>query len=480
MKKTLRLLLSVNIVFFFVLGVTGILGVDERYLLVAVGHLAVVCILFFPIATNRKIVGFEPYTFFVLYVVIGTLGTSYIISFGEGHRRDVIMHGDPVGFFLSGGLWLSLALLLVGAGYVSCKKRVAVEKLLPDDSRFTNRGLHIVALLVFVISMLATLAFIQSTGGFSFQALSRKRAIEIQSGGEVVYGNAGYLRLAAGLAMTMLYVMLANYMQRPYKLSWSARSAVILLFLLSIALPFLSSSRATILYTLLGFILVYTVYRKVSIVFAATIIISGLVFFSAMTGLRAIAQRGETQVFVNPIAALAESGNGMSLNGTAHILDGVPTRMEYKLGYSYLTWITAPIPRSFWPGKPDVSMGKEIKEKVFQETVLKSGRPPSLLTEGYINFGWVGLFGSAFLFGYILRLVATSFQPVMQKSVFVVAIYFPLVLHLASSANGAASQVIVRILSDIIPVYMMYYAAVFFSSRRNLLSRTEPNCIPGE
>lgn len=480
MKNVLTLLLLVNgaaSILYFILGVSGS---DDGQLLVALGHLAVASILFFPVLSRQQISPFEPYSLFILYVIVGTLGTSYIIGFGEeSHRRNVIMHGDSIGFFLPWTICLDVALLLVGLGYTAAgNRRLPVERLLPNDSRFNTNGLHLTAFLTFAVSLIATMLFIQSTGGFSFAELSRKRAIEIESGGEIVFGNAGYLRLAAGLSMTMLYVMLANYLNSPYRMKLGPRLVVLALFMLSIALPFLSSSRATIIYTLLGFILVYAVYRKVSIAFISVIVVASLIFFSAMTGLRAVAQRGEEQVFVNPIAALAESGNGMSLNGTAHILEGVPDRMDFKLGSSYLTWITAPIPRSLWPGKPDVSMGKEIKGKVFGEVVLKSGRPPSILTEGYINFNWVGFFGIALVFGFVLRLAATSFLPVLRNSIFAVTIYFPVILHLAASANGAASQIIVRLLSDILPVYLIFLAAQLLSFRAGGRLARQPRVAP--
>lgn len=470
--------------------ITSVLLNDNRFMLVAVAHLCLAALLFLPVMSAREIWAFEPMTLFVMFLILGTVGNSYVLAFGDGKRRDTLMNGEPIELFIWGGLWLALAMVLVGLGYTVCKGRLRIERILPDETKFTTGGLHLVALMGLGVALLATVAYIQQTGGISSLAnLSKKRVIEVATEGEVVYANGGYLRLVAALPMMLLYLMIAHYLRAAEKLKPWQSVFVFLLLLSGMILPFVSSSRASIVYALIGVLLVYSVFRTISAKFVTISLVAALSLFAVMSGLRVYAnttgggvREGEL-AFQNPLLSLAESGNGMSLSGTTLIIDGVPERMDYKLGMSYLALFTAPIPRSMWPAKPQISLGKEIKEDILGKPAPRAGRPASLIAEGFINFGWIGFFGMAFVFGFLMRLLVHSFRPIMQNSVFAAAIYIPFFVNIPAFANGSFGQGSVRILSSVIPLYLIYIAAIALSIkpkpkvRRSVARRTPAQIV---
>ena len=347
---------------------------DPRYQLVALGHFAFTTLLFFPVAMRTKVRPIEPFNLVVLYVAIGTLGNSYIIAFSESTRREVLTNGEPIELFIWGALWLCSGLFVLGFGYSMTTRRVPVERILPNEARISSMGIHVSTLLALGLSVIATLVFVESTGGLSatVSEISRKRAIEVVSDGEIVYASAGYLRLVAGLPMLYLYILLSYYLRRSETLTHGNKALLLALLIAGLAIPFIASSRASIAYSMIGLLVVYSVYRPISMKMLVVAGVISLAFFSAMTGLRATSQQKltDSKVLVNPIVAIAQSGNGVSLNGTALIMDGVPERMDFKLGYTFLTWLASPIPRSVWPNKPDISLGKEIKGTILQKTVI--------------------------------------------------------------------------------------------------------------
>jgi len=464
-KNVLRMLFVFNLSCSVALFIYGTLTSDDRFFVVSVGHICLCSVLVFPVWTRSNVSYLEPYFFFVMYTLIGTLCTSYIIAFHDSFRRDTIMNGYPVGFFASQGVFLAVALLLMGLGYVSCKSRIKIENYMPNEARFTHGGLHRAGLIVLICSIASLVAFLQSTGGLDFSQLSKKRAIEVASGGEIVYGNAAYLRLGVSTSMSMLYVYIAYCMRTDGKIGPSGFLFSLPFFLTGAALPFLSSSRGDVAYSLIGLLVVYGAYKRVSVVSIGVLGLVAMSAFGLMTAMRFSDQQGTTEKFINPIIALAESGNGLSLSGTTIIMDGVPERLNYKLGTTYFTWLVAPIPRTVWLGKPEISLGKEIKTEIYGQKAVKSGRPPGVLGEGYINFGIIGFLASAFVVGFLFRLVANSFLPVLTSNLIVIALYYPIILNLSALANNGVSQIIVRLLSDAIPVFLLIFAAQIFSRR---------------
>lgn len=96
------------------------------------------------------------------------------------------------------------------------------------------------------------------------------------------------------------------------------------------------------------------------------------------------------------------------LTQTANVLEQTPSVVPYQYGklYSYLfiTWI----PRVVWPNKPSINDANQFYQVAYgvtnEEDLGNVAIAVGVLTEGYINFGWPGVFTIMFLIGIFLDL----------------------------------------------------------------------------
>lgn len=101
------------------------------------------------------------------------------------------------------------------------------------------------------------------------------------------------------------------------------------------------------------------------------------------------------------------------LTQTAYVTEQTPSQVPYQLGgtYSYLaaTWI----PRVFWPDKPSASEANRFYQVVYGLTTAENLENVAIavgaMTEGYINFGWLGVAGVMFSLGLLFNWVQHVF-----------------------------------------------------------------------
>jgi hypothetical protein len=86
-------------------------------------------------------------------------------------------------------------------------------------------------------------------------------------------------------------------------------------------------------------------------------------------------------------------------------MNNVPDQMNFQGGLTYVTWITAPIPRSVWSKKPSVHVGDKVATEIWGRSPRAGGIPPGLVGEAYINFGWAGVLLVPFLLGVLIKTV---------------------------------------------------------------------------
>lgn len=445
---------------------------EQRALLILLGHLSLSALLIAPALLCRDIKIVDPLILFAIYVVIGGLLPVYLITDDSSPRILYLMNGLSEEDILWVGLWYCLSLFLVGFGYAVVRRRLAVERYLPRDSSLSSSGVRVAIVVALIAATLASVTFVARTGdwGTTIETLSKKRAIEVSTGEEVVFAAGGYLRMGGEFAAVMAMIAMAYFLHLRGRVGALSQLMLAGLIAVSCVIPFVSSSRSSVIFVVLGLGLVLYAYGRLTKTWAVSVITALMVVFGLMSALRSLAQSDGEVVFENPFGALAESGNGYSLFGTAHVLLGVPEKMDYKFGATYLTWIVAPVPRALWPDKPDVSLGKEIKEVILEQEVIRSGRPPSFISEGWINFGAIGLLINSILMGVAMRFIALSFIPIMNRSVLSPALYYSVALNSAALANSSISQAITRIGADVamvVAIYLLVRLGASFQARRN-------------
>lgn len=437
-------------------------------MLIATGLLAVVA-LFSPILLLKKNLSpIEPIQLVFLYVLIGTTFASVYLVVGSGYRHTYTMVGEDLAFFLRGCLWVVVGIALFSMAYALTTLTIPTSLVDDLSSRALSlRALGIVSIIFCLVGLAATAYFISITGGISAESISKKRWIVLDSGSEVQYGGGGYLRLLASLPLPVSLLSFAYALHVKPKAQLLVWLCVSGCFLSSIALPFLTNLRSEVILTVLQHAVVLTAFRGVKLAWFTMAFIAALAFFSIMTTLRYTAQGEDRSVSLNTFEALASSGNGLSLYGTAIITQRVPEYMPYKLGASYLTWVYAPIPRSLWPNKPALGLGREIRSRLISfGTRTVSGRPPGFLGEGYINFGPIGLIVTALVFGCGVRVFWNSVGVYAGSNPFAAVFYVMLAPPICQYCNSELSAMIVRLVSESASIFLMIFALMFVSRLR--------------
>lgn len=91
------------------------------------------------------------------------------------------------------------------------------------------------------------------------------------------------------------------------------------------------------------------------------------------------------------------------LNQTADIIDLTPSVVPYQYGATYSYMFVAFIPRFIWPDKPSANEANRFYQVAYgvtaEEDLDMGSFASGTLAEGYINFGWMGVFGVMLLLG---------------------------------------------------------------------------------
>jgi oligosaccharide repeat unit polymerase len=450
-KTLLRVILKALTVCFVFASLTllsiGFATKQESLLLLGTGCALPIALLLPYLCLAKKTSLLEPIHLILVYLLIGSTATTFFLVFSSSERRDFLMFQEGYSFFLRGGLMLACGVALFSTAYSltpfrfssrESSDRVTVEI---DGSRFV-----FLSVLLMCIAILGSFLFLKRSGGFTFSQITLPRYEIIETEDGVRLGGGGYYRALASFSHPCLLIYIA-YLSR-LRRRWRYRDIAIVcgLGFSTIFLPFLSNSRTEVVYVLLQILMIQAAFGCVSRPGAVVSIACALLLFSAMTFGRSLHSSDARTISSNPVVALASSGNGWSLVGTSLIVNRIPKLMPFKYGSSYLTWIYAPIPRSWWPEKPDLGLGREIKSKLilFGQEVSSSGRPPGVLGEGYINFGWLGFFGSAVFFGIVLRTFWNSFSDRIKTEPLTLVLYLLLLPSFVQLVNSGVSEFIVR------------------------------------
>lgn len=440
---------------------------QSNWILFGFGQLSLPALLLLPSLLSRPIKLTDPLNLLLLSVFIGTVLGSAMLAFGDSPARTLIMAHWTVDDYATGSLWMMLSLFIISIAYSGTKKRIELRKILPSSQHFSSAGVSIGVLLAVIISLFALVTYLNTTGGLNLAEISRKRTAEFVSNGKVVYAGAGYSQIFATISRYILLIMFGFFLGRKGPLGVANITLLLLLFLLSAALPFFSSSRGSLMQIFFGLLYVSVAFRNVTMRSLILVSLVPLFVFGAMTGLRATWQSGSSGFkFENPLLALPESGNGLAIASTTAVLNGVPERMPYQYGATLTTWVFAPIPRSIWPGKPETSLGRRIKKEIYQREAIRNGYPASVIAEGYMNFGWLGFLLFSALFGFVMRLIANSFDPLKSMTPTAPVLYYIIASNFVGLSNTNLSLGIIRLGTDLIAFGLAYVLLRYIIARQ--------------
>lgn len=144
------------------------------------------------------------------------------------------------------------------------------------------------------------------------------------------------------------------------------------------------------------------------------------------------------------------------LNQSANVVELTPSQVPYQYGwlYSYMaiTWI----PRFVWPDKPSMSEANQYYQIAYgltsEEDLGNVSISVGLLTEGFMNFGWVGVVGVMFLVGiffdFYQRTFLASASGALMTAIGVILIpqFLAVESQMAQYLGGIVQQVVVTLI----------------------------------
>ena len=97
-------------------------------------------------------------------------------------------------------------------------------------------------------------------------------------------------------------------------------------------------------------------------------------------------------------------------HSVAMIVNGTGNTQEFQRGHTLAPLLTAFIPRSLWPDKPDVQTGQLVNKEFHVSDEAATNISPSHLGELYWNFGWLGVLAGMPVIGALLGFIAAGFD----------------------------------------------------------------------
>lgn len=404
----------------------------------------------------------NPLALVMFNIGIGMLVRSYYMAFSEkGEVGKVFTLGRDFSEFLLPSFYVLLGILVLSLGFYLAYHfqwnrfpAWLIGRGVKTDWN-ENRARPLIFLFL-GISLLGLVLFISSMGIKSvlleLTQSSEKRFIEVEGEG-YKYAALGYYRWMVSLAQISLYLSLIIYLNKTNNskryLLWLLLSAAVSLFF-----PFFTSSRSSIGLILFTIMIILSVYRKINVGLILTTGLAGVLLFNYMTQLRysrwADASDLESK---NLFELFVFNRNLADISKTAHIINGVPEDLEYKYGTSLLSVFVSPIPRTLWPEKPVLYLGKEIGKKIYRVgDRVNTGIPPGFIAELYLNFGLLGILSGMALFGIFLGGLYSAMKhyPVANDGhilLYAILVVFSAIVILGSSF----SQGIIAILQLYLP-----------------------------
>ena len=398
----------------------------------------------------------EPIWFVLLVVAVGVTGKAFYVVLGPAARVRFLMLDKRPEDLLPAALLVAAGMLCLALGYIGGGLRFKV----PGAERLQWRGVdprRFVA-IVGALTVTGVFAFVVFASRFevsldSLAGLSGKRLVLLRETESFLVH--GYLRWGALLIETAFYLVFARWAMSGRRLRSGAGLVVLAFGLAAVAFPFFVSSRQGVMFLIIRMALIWLYLRGEPPTRKALAVVAvSLLLFASMLALRR--GRSDWQGIQREvgIAGMLETTVGsrhfLDLTKTAHIVEGVPRLHDFQHGRTLVTWLVAPIPRSWWPEKPRIGAGGDLTGLF--GTVWTSGVPPAIVGELYLNFGVPGVLIGMLVVGLALRSLYTTLRPRARAPGFVL-IYAFLSTRLAlgmltSSVSGTAA----RMFQEMIPL----------------------------
>ncbi len=433
------------------------IGLEQA--LLGASALTALYVLILPVFLMKTYDIFQPLTFTILAVLIGVSARVLYLLLYPNADIFFLLRGESGTFLIPAVIVIIIGLTFFVIGYLQVPGGLSLKRIgIARSGDWHSRRLFLAVLIFSIISIFSTVILLRETG-FVFgdiADLSSKRYFDTEGG----RSSLGYLRWASDLSQTAFLLIIAWFARASKKWFSFSGLAVFIVFLIAAIPPFTTSSRGGLLWLVLSSVIIWHYLRnRISLKSLAIVGVIALLILSFMLTLR----RSSRALDAGILDDLIGSRDMLDVSTTAFIIDFVQEdNSRYKYGSTYITWLYAPIPRTLWSEKPIISIGWEVREKIFGFRG-DGGIPPNIIGEAYWNFGIIGVIIILWLHGIITKLLYKTFQPYLNWNRNMVVIYAAVIAPWSLAVMGGGwSNVLIMAIKSFVPLTIV----LIFITRR--------------
>ena len=425
MSSSIRFLALIAILF-SAIGSVVFYGVFDYVDLAAVGlSLVPILIITYTIQRFNDSDIFSP-LYMVLYLLVLSvfIKTLYLTYSDSGYSRLISLDGRGLEILIPGTGIVILGVLMFAIGYaavlgkqktirvVSFRSRVRAIDGLPVYRSQSYTMLLIIGALVAAFCSAYIIYRFNIISEYQRGLITAKRVAADTVGSAGKGSSLGYFRMGAvTLPQVLVLITMGLVFAINRRGSFFSTFFVVILFLLSLIVPILTSARLEMLYLFIMMIMVANYYRKKMSIKHIVPLAVFLILIAAVLGQARYSQRsGQALQFasVDLLDRTIGSAYFMDIAKTSVVVDAVPEEVDYMYGKSFILFLIAPIPRSMWLEKPSVRISTFVGDEIYNRPD-NSGVPPGFIAESYLNFGIVGVTVCLLLLGALCAKVYHRF-----------------------------------------------------------------------
>ncbi len=461
--KVLKTAILILIFCFFSL-IFGFVATDggEGFILIGTSLLSV-AILSATILTRKDYFLLEPITYILLIVIFSFFLKSFYVILEVKSNPIVankLLFGMGIENLSYGALILLLGLIFLSIGYSIKLPRLKIPNKITTITVSKKRFI-LFSFASICISYISFFLFVDSLNVSlsSLEDLSRKR---FQGEGETAASRLDslsyiYYRLSL-LAKAPMYFLI--YFKLKNRFKWKSLYGFLLIGCISINLivPFFISNKAGILLPLTDIlVMAYIINRKINFKKIILIGVPILLVLSFIASVRA----GDSIAGHSVADRLFGDRYLMGITKNAHIINGVPEKIDFFYGETLIAWSNIFLPESLkFDNKAFTELDYYIGSRIFDNDF--SGIPPGIISEMYLNFGAAGVIFGMLLIGIFLRWMHhTLLYPTKENSPLMLILYAIIMVRLPVFLfNNGLGVTILKILADTLIVLIFIFLAM--------------------
>ncbi|MCE4566486.1 oligosaccharide repeat unit polymerase [Maribellus sp. CM-23] len=344
---------------------------------------------------NRTIF-WSPMTFIALTFLFYTIIGPYFMISNNDTKYAGIEMADYFVLSWTGAL-LSFLSILVSYKFTQ-------KKTFGFNFKTNGKSTLYIGVIIFLIGFLSFIAF----HDFNFYKVLMIFGSNTPNNGKIE-GNSGYLGQIVDFCVAGVAIIQINVM-KTQKLSH--KLILVLTILLSVIVFVFAGARFRLIYLFITLISIYYLAKekRPNPLFWLTVFISVVLIMGAISGSRSY-QRGLdlSKIKDQEVSELIQLG----LNDTrifyssGALISKTLKSKEYVPLEPFFTALTMPIPRSWWPDKPNAEYLKDANTKIWGTTDY--GIAFMNYGDSFYTFGWLGIIFNGLFLGWLSKLFWLQF-----------------------------------------------------------------------